>query len=108
MEGPAKAGLSYFFLEYLYHMNIFEEILWSQFVQFEHIKPLPLNEQVNQYNQYLFELSIARQNWLAYQNKGPLTPITRSVPIESGFLLQEDLDFLFQENGDNIIITSLS
>jgi hypothetical protein len=88
--------------------NIFEELSWPQFNQLPNITRLPLNEQINHYNQYLFDLSIARQNWLAYQNKGPLTPITGSVPIESGFLLQEDLDFLFQENGDNIIITSLS
>ena len=91
-------------------MNIFEEILWPQFAQFEHIKRLPLNEQVNQYNQYLWELSIARQNWLNYQNKGPLTFETGSTPptpIESGFLLQEDLFDLLQEDGDKIIITSL-
>jgi hypothetical protein len=101
MESPAKAGLSYFFLEYLYHMNIFEEILWPQFVQFEHIKPLPLNEQVNQYNQYLFELSITRQNWLAYQNKGPFA----FTEEEIFYLLQEDGGFLLQEDGSNIIIT---
>jgi hypothetical protein len=91
-------------------MNIFEEILWPQFIQYEHIKRLSLNEQVNQYNQYLWELSIARQNWLNYQNKGPLTPETGSIsptPVESGFLLQEDLFNLLQEDGSNIIITSL-
>jgi hypothetical protein len=78
-------------------MNIFEEILWPQFIQYEHIKRLSLNEQVNQYNQYLWELSIARQNWLNYQNKGPLEEV-------ENFLLQENGFFLLQENGNKIII----
>ena len=49
-------------------------------------------------------------NWLYYQNKGPLTLETGSTPptpVESGFLLQEDLFDLLQEDGSNIIITSL-
>ena len=85
-------------------MNIFEEILWPQFVKIERINKLPLNEQVAAYQQYIYDLDVARQNWLAYQNKGPFsTP----VPIESGFLLQEDLFDLLQEDGSNIIITLL-
>ena len=50
--------------------NIFEEISWPLFIQLPNVARLPLNEQVNAYNQYLFELSEARTNWLAYQNKG--------------------------------------
>ena len=85
-------------------MNIFEEILWPQFIKLERISKLPLNEQVAAYKQYIYDLDTARQDWLAYQNKGPLpTP----VPIESGFLLQEDLFDLLQEDGSNIIITLL-
>jgi hypothetical protein len=84
--------------------NIFEEISWPQFVQLPNVARLPLNEQVQYYNQYLFELSEARTNWLSYQNKGPIPPPT---PIESGFLLQEDLFDLLQEDGSNIIITTL-
>ena len=103
MESPAKAGLSYFIFQYLYKMNIFEEILWPQFVQFEHIKRLPLNEQVKQYNQYLYDLSVARQNWITYQNKGDV--IESSGSLAEGFLLQEDLFDLLQEDGSNIIIT---
>jgi hypothetical protein len=90
-------------------MNIFEEILWPQFVKIERISKLPLSEQVAAYKQYVYELDIARQNWLNYQNKGPFA-FSGSVtppPIESGFLLQEDLFNLLQEDGSNIIITSL-
>jgi len=89
-------------------MNIFEEILWPQFVKIERISKLPLHEQVAAYQQYTQDLSIARQNWLNYQNKGPLTSgSVVPTPIESGFLLQEDLFDLLQEDGSNIIITTL-
>jgi hypothetical protein len=87
--------------------NIFEELSWPQFNQLPNVVRLPLNEQIQHYNQYLFDLSIARQNWIDTQNKGPLSGSITPTPFESGFLLQEDLDFLLQENGDNIIITSI-
>jgi hypothetical protein len=86
-------------------MHIFEEILWPQFVKIERISKLPLNEQVAAYQQYVQDLSIQRQNWLNYQNKGPFAFRTGSVPVESGFLLQEDLFDLLQEDGSKIIIT---
>ena len=83
-------------------INIFEEISWPQFIQQVHIKKLPLNEQTRYYNQYIWDLNQARQNWLTYQNKGRRIP---STPVEEGFLLQEDLFDLLQEDGSNIIIT---
>jgi hypothetical protein len=78
-------------------MNIFEEILWPQFIRIEHISKLPLNEQVASYQQYIQDLSIARQNWINYQNKGPLVE-------ETFYLLQENTGLLLQENGFNLII----
>ena len=80
-------------------MNIFEELSWPQFQLLNEIRNLPLNKQVKYYNQYLYELSQARQNWITYQNKGP-----RRI-IEIGFLLQEDLFDLLQEDGSKIYIT---
>jgi hypothetical protein len=87
-------------------MNIFEEILWPQFVKIEHISKLPLTEQVAAYQQYIYDLDVARQNWLNYQNKGSFISGSTTL-IESGFLLQEDLFDLLQEDGSNIIITTL-
>jgi hypothetical protein len=94
-------------------MNIFEEIFWPQFIQLEYIKRLPLNEQVNQYNQYLYDLSVARQNWITYQNKGPYIPTIQNI----GFLAQEEsyinssgsLDYftILQEDGSSIFVTAL-
>ena len=73
-------------------MDIFNEILWPQFIQLNEVRSLPLNEQVKKYNQYIYELNEARHNWNAYQNKGP----------REAFLLQEDGFFLLQEDGSKI------
>lgn len=56
----------------------FEEMTWQQFMQQPQLKKLSLQEQVAQYDQYLFELSIARQSWIEYQNKGSLRPLPPS------------------------------
>ena len=82
-------------------MNIFEELSWSQFQQLNEVRNLPLNEQVNQYNTYIWELSLARDYYLQYQAKGP----KQLTLQETGFLLQENLFDLEQENGSKIIIT---
>jgi hypothetical protein len=81
-------------------MDIFNEILWPQFIKIEKYSKLQLHEQVTAYNQYLYDLSIARQSWLAYQNKGPFA----FAEEETFYLLQEDGGFLLQEDGSNIII----
>jgi hypothetical protein len=52
----------------------FEEMSWQQFIQQPQLKKLSLQEQAAHYNEYLFELSIARQSWIEYQNKGSLIP----------------------------------
>jgi hypothetical protein len=94
-------------------MNIFEELLWPQFVKLERVRKLSLNEQVKEYNLYVHNLSVARQNylmslqnWLSGQpQKGPLiTGDSTYVPVISGFLLQEDLFNLLQEDGSKIYI----
>ena len=83
-------------------MDIFNEILWPQFIQLNEVRILPLSEQVNKYNQYIYELNQSRHNWNAYQNKGPLPLTIQNV----GFLLQEDLFNIQQEDGNNIFITA--
>ena len=83
-------------------MDIFNELLWPQFKELDNIRKLPLNEQVKYYNQYLYELNQARMSWTVYQNKGPKQLTLQNV----GFLLQEDLFNLQQEDGNNIFITA--
>jgi hypothetical protein len=94
-------------------MNIFEEILWPQFVKIEKYSKLPLHEQMEAYNQYISDLSIQRQNWVNYQNKGPLPRSIQNV----GLLAQEEsyinpsgsLDYylVLQEDGSGIYVTAL-
>lgn len=89
-------------------MTIFEELSWPEFKNLNHIRPLPLNEQVNHYNSYLNELARNRylyEQWLANQNKGPKPLTLAGGNGELGVLLQEDLFHLEQEDGSKIYIT---
>jgi hypothetical protein len=88
-------------------MDIFNEILWSQFIQLNEVSSLPLNEQVKKYNQYLNELQYQRQcyiqqlNWLECNKGGKKKETLQNI----GVLLQEDLFDLEQEDGSKIYIT---
>ena len=74
------------------------ELTWPQFRNLNHIRILNENEQMRQYNFYLDALSNERFR----QNKGP-KQLTLQI---TGFLLQEDLFLIQQENGSGIYITS--
>jgi hypothetical protein len=72
---------------------------------------LPLTEQVAAYKQYVYDLDVARQNWLAYQNKGLF--LGQSIQ-NIGFLAQEEFDSItqdyftiLQEDGSGIYVTAL-
>jgi hypothetical protein len=82
--------------------NIFEELTWPQFIQMSHIVKLPLQEQINQYNQYLYQLSDARINWISFQNKGP---IERYLAQEEYDIKNSDYFLILQEDGSKIILT---
>jgi hypothetical protein len=89
-------------------IDIFNEILWPQFIKIESISKLQLHEQVAAYHQYTQDLSIARQNWLNYQNKGPLIIPERYLAQEESFINENketDYYLILQEDGSKIIIT---
>ena len=72
-------------------IDIFNEIHWLNFRKLPEIQPLSLNEQVKKYNLYINELTYERNvylHWLEGHKKGP-----REI-----FLLQEDGNFLLQED----------
>jgi len=69
--------------------NIFEELSWPQFTQLPEVIKLPLNEQVQHYNQYLYDLSVFRQNWIDTQNKGAIS--TTPAPLLGDFLIDTSL-----------------
>jgi hypothetical protein len=94
--------------------NIFEELSWPQFNQLPNVVRLPLNEQVQHYNQYLYQLSEARTSWIVYQNKGPLSGSITPTIQNIGFLAQEEYDStsqdyftILQEDGSSIFVTAL-
>jgi hypothetical protein len=89
-----------------FKIDIFNEIPWLKFQTLPRIKGLPLNEQVKKYNLYINELTYERNvylKWLEGHKKGPLLKI-RNI----GFLLQENLFDLEQEDGSKIFITALT
>lgn len=74
------------------------ELTWQQFRNQSHIRLLTENEQIRQYRFYLDSLA----NESIRQNKGP-----KQLRLQiTGFLLQEDLFLIQQENGSGIYITS--
>ena len=90
--------------------NIFEEISWPNYVKLPYVAKLSLQEQVQHYNQYLYQLSEARSNWTTYQNKGFYIPTIQNI----GLLAQEEFDsitddyfLILQENGSGIYVTAL-
>lgn len=88
--------------------NIFEELSWPQFTQLPGVIRLPLNEQVQHYNQYLFDLNVARQNWIDYQNKAPHSNIAGALAQEESYInIDYQLDYynILQEDGSLIYIT---
>jgi hypothetical protein len=88
--------------------NIFEELSWPQFNQLPNVVRLPLNEQIQHYNQYLFDLSIARQNWIDTQNKAPHSNIIGALAQEESYINKDDLlDYynILQEDGSLIYVT---
>ena len=88
-----------------FKVDIFNEISWQKFTQLPGVSPLPLNEQVKKYNLYINELTYERNvylHWLEGHKKGP--KLTEETPTEDPFLLQEDGNFLLQEDGFKIKI----
>lgn len=83
-------------------INIFEEITWLQFAKYPRIAKLPLHEQVQYYNQYLQDLSIARLNWITYQNKGTVEQYLAQEEFDD---FNDDYYLILQEDGSKIIIT---
>ena len=74
------------------------EYTWPEFKKLNHIRMLSEQQQIKEYYFYLDRLTNERIR----QNKGP----QQRRSISSGFLLQEDLFLIQQEDGSGIYITS--
>lgn len=78
-------------------IDIFNEVLWSQFQQLDRVRTLTLNEQVNAYNIYLNELRIQR---IQYLQKLNLINNQRGGKLR--YLLNEDGTYVLNEDGSKI------
>jgi hypothetical protein len=58
-------------------IDVYNEIPWQDFQNLDFVKSLPLNEQKQKYEKYISELSLAKDFYLNYQEKGPY-PLTAS------------------------------
>jgi hypothetical protein len=68
------------------------------------VRNLSERDKIKHYNLYLEQLNIARfHHWYSYQPKGE----NKKVIVEEGFLQQENLSYILQENGSKIYITKL-
>jgi len=77
-------------------MILVEEIPWLHFVKLNSIRKLSLNEQVSAYRQHLCDIEQIR----ACGGKS-----TRKAIVLEGFLQQEDLFYILQEDGSKIYVT---
>jgi hypothetical protein len=85
-------------------IDIFNEITWPQFKQLREVQNLSESNKIKHYNLYLEQLNTARfHHWYSYQPKGE----NKKVIVEEGFLQQENLSYILQENGSKIYITKL-
>lgn len=78
-------------------IDIFNEVLWSQFQQLDRVRTLTLNEQVNAYNIYLNELRIQRIQYLQKLNL-----INNQRGGQLRYLLNEDGTYVLNEDGSKI------
>ena len=80
-------------------MVIVEQIPWLHYVKLPQVAKLTLEEQVQSYRKYLCELEVIRIN-LECGGKSA----TRQI-VNEGFLQQEDLYYILQEDGSKIYVT---
>lgn len=86
-------------------MDLLTEIPWIQFSQLPEISRLPLREQQMRYNVYLDELCLYKfNNWLRCQDRGGRSDEPKKI-VSEGFLQQEDLYYILQEDGSKIYVT---
>ena len=78
---------------------ILRELTWKEFIHQHHIRNLPLQEQMKKYHYYQEALS----QEIYKQNKGRRDVIVTPSTPDTYFILQEDNDFLLQENGSKLI-----
>jgi hypothetical protein len=82
-------------------MVIVEQMPWLHYVKLPHVAKLTLEEQVQSYRKYLCEIEVVRINLeCGGRSQGPTKQI-----VQEGFLQQENLYYILQEDGSKIYVT---
>lgn len=76
---------------------------WLHFRQLREVKDLTLDQQVRLYNEYVDRLQY--NMYAAWLNRGGGVQTGVIGPAVEGFLQQEDLFYILQEDGSKIYVT---
>ncbi len=85
-------------------MDMFSEISWLQFSQLPQIKRLPIQEQIQRYNILVEELCAMKMHYSMEECGGAGYNLGKRI-VQEGFLQQEDLYYILQEDGSKIYVT---
>lgn len=85
-------------------MDMFQDISWLQFSRLPQIKRLPIQEQIHRYNILVEEMCAMKMHHSMKECGGASTTTTRTI-VSEGFLQQEDLYYILQEDGSRIYVT---
>lgn len=77
---------------------------WQHFRQLKEVRNLTIDKQVQMYNEFLNDLFY--NEYSAWLNRGGAGVQTGVIgPVQEGFLQQEDLFYILQEDGSKIYVT---
>lgn len=76
---------------------------WQHFRQLKEVRDLRIDQQVKMYNEFLNELFYNEHS--AWLNRGGGQQTGVIGPVNEGFLQQEDLFYILQEDGSKIYVT---
>ena len=85
-------------------MDMFPEISWLQFSQLPQIKRLPIQEQIQRYNILVEEICAMKMHHSMKDCGGAGYNQAKRV-VQEGFLQQENLFYILQEDGSKIYVT---
>jgi hypothetical protein len=78
---------------------------WQHFRQLNEIKNLTIDQQVKMYNEFLNNLFYTEYPAWLNRGGGGGQPVGTIGPVLEGFLQQEDLNYILQEDNSKIYIT---
>ena len=76
---------------------------WQHFRQLREVRDLTLDQQVRMYNEFLNQQFY--NEYAAWLNRGGGTETGVIGPVIEGFLQQEDLNYILQEDSSKIYVT---